>query len=242
MRAHSIGRQVVAAVGVVLALGMHDPAGSGRGAGSAIYRVAVRSRVIALSFDDGPDPRWTPIVLRVLARYHAHATFFLVGAHARAFPGYVRAELAAGDEIGDHTWSHPVLTRLPRVGIEHEIARGAAALERAGAPSPKLFRPPYGSTDETVGGIVRAAHLRMVLWNVGVEHYVDHAREPVALRQLLRAIRPGSIVLAHDGGGVDRNRTIAALPLLLGALAEHNFQFTTVSSLLRAGRPETTRR
>jgi peptidoglycan/xylan/chitin deacetylase (PgdA/CDA1 family) len=215
--------------------------GSARRTSPAIFRVAVRSRVIALSFDDGPDPRWTPTVLRVLARHRAHATFFVIGARAFAFPVYVRRELAAGDEIGDHTWSHPDLSELPRARVEKEIASGAAAIEWAGAPRPTLFRPPFGFFDDTVATVARADGLRMILWNLAVEHYVDHAGERVALARLLHAIRPGAIVLAHDGGTVDRSRTIAALPLLLDELAARGYRFTTVSALIAAGRPEATR-
>ncbi len=207
----------------------------------AIYRVDTRSRVIALTFDDGPDPRWTPTVLRLLAREHAHATFFLIGTRALAFPAYVRAELAAGDQVGDHTWSHPDLTDLSRARVEREIARGAWAVERAGAPRPVFFRPPLGWSDHTVAAVARADHLRTILWNVAVEHYVDHASEAIALERLLHAIRPGSIVLAHDGGAVDRSRTIAVLPLLLQDLARRGYRLTTVSALLAAGTPETTR-
>jgi peptidoglycan/xylan/chitin deacetylase (PgdA/CDA1 family) len=195
---------------------------------------------VALSFDDGPDPRWTPSVLATLARYHAHATFFLVGSRVDAFPGFVRAELVAGDEIADHTWSHPLLTRLSRGAVQEQIERGAAALERAGAPVPTLFRPPYGKTDPTIDDAVRADHLRLVLWNVAVEHYVDHATEQAALHTLLRLIGPGAVILAHDGGG-DRSRTIALLPLLLDQLAHRGYRFATVSTLLASGRPETTR-
>ena len=240
MRARPGGARLAAAAGAALTLGA-GLAGSSSGGGSAVYRVAVRSRLIALSFDDGPDPRWTPTVLRVLARYHAHATFFVVGTQAGAFPRYIRSELAAGDEVGDHTWSHPVLTRLARADVRQQIGRAAAVVERDGAPSPKLFRPPYGSTDATVDDVVRADHLRLVLWDVAVEHFVDHVRRRIALGQLLRAIHPGSIVLAHDGGAVDRSRTIAVLPLLLGSLAERGYRFATVSRLIASGRPETTR-
>ncbi len=238
----SIGRLVGAVVILaVVAAGLEGLAGiAGRG-GSAVYEVSVHSRVIALSFDDGPDPRWTPRVLRLLARYRAHATFFVVGSRVRAYPGLVRAEVASGDEVGDHTWSHPLLTPLSRRQVGQEIGAAAAAIEATGAPAPTLFRPPYGRSDGTVVAAVRSARMRVILWNVALEHYVDHAPERVALAELVRLIRPGTILLAHDGGG-DRSRTLALLPPLLDALTSWGYQFTTVSALLASGDPETFRR
>ncbi len=229
--------------------------GSGFGAGSyaerghaarsgllpPIARVVTRDRVIALTFDDGPDPRWTPAVLRLLARYHARATFFLIGARATAFRGLVRDELAAGDELGNHTWSHPDLRQLPPARIEWELQSGARAIERAGAPPPRLFRPPMGWTNEIVDALAEAQGSRTILWTVAVEHFVDHESRPLAVRRLLQLIRPGTIVLAHDGGSVNRSRTIAALPALLEGLAERGYRFTTVSNLLELGRASSKR-
>src|SRR5207302_1523557 len=87
----------------------------------AVFRVVTRQRMVALTFDDGPDPRWTPRVLALLQQYHAHATFFEVGKNVAAHPDLVHAVLADGDEVGDHTWDHPDLEIVPTVIVNQEI-------------------------------------------------------------------------------------------------------------------------
>ncbi len=199
----------------------------------ALFRVQTHDRVVALTLDDGPDPRWTPTVLSLLERYRARATFFLIGRHALAYPAWVAAELAAGDEIGDHSYSHPDLRRLPASTVAHELDQGAQAIVRAGAPWPKLFRPPMGFTDATVERVADAQSFRTILWSVAVERYVDHLPLARAVAEILSRIRPGSIILAHDGGVPDRRRTLAALPLLLRGLQSRSYRVVDVSQLLQ---------
>src|SRR5437763_10715233 len=117
----------------------------------AVVRVDTHQRLVALTFDDGPDPRWTPRVLDLLREYHAHATFFEVGKNVVAHPDLVHAVLADGNEVGDHTWDHPDLDLMSPAQVDQEIERGADAIRQVGAPAPRYFRPPKGLTDEAVG-------------------------------------------------------------------------------------------
>ncbi|MGI9034021.1 MAG: polysaccharide deacetylase family protein [Acidimicrobiales bacterium] len=206
--------------------------------GAVVFGVRTNQHLVALTFDDGPDPRWTPQVLALLHRFHATATFFDVGRQVLARPDLVQAELAAGNQIGDHTWSHPDLATLSPSAVQAEIAKGADALRSAGAPEPHLFRPPYGYTDEAVGVLADASQYRTVFWNLTVERFVDHA-DGVAggVARMLTRVRPGTIILAHDGGVPDRSRTLAALPLLLGGLASRGYRVVDVDTLLRAASP-----
>ena len=199
---------------------------------AAVREVRTSARVVALSFDDGPDPRWTPATLAVLARYGAHATFFVVGRHVVEYPELVREELAAGDELGNHTYSHVRLDRLPLDLVRSEVEQGASAIEVVGGRAPALFRPPLGKTTGTVARIVGAQHERLILWSAAVEHYVDHHSSRVAVRALLARVHPGSIILAHDGGPPDRDRTLAALPAILEGLRARGYRLVTVSTLL----------
>ena len=220
---------MIAAAGLA-ALAATAVAVQGKGTGP-LRAVALRERAVALTFDDGPDPRYTPVVLRLLAREEAHATFFLIGRRALAQRALLRAELAAGDEIGDHTLDHAILTRLSPGAAAREITAGASAIVAAGAPRPTLFRPPLGKLDATVTREVSAARLRIVLWSVAVERETDHNPTARAVSDLLRKIRPGAIVLAHDGGPPDRRGTLAALPALLRELRARGYRIVTVGEL-----------
>src|SRR5262249_51432874 len=124
--------------------------GRASGGGRVLRRVDVRERVVAFSFDDGPDPRWTPRVLQLLRHFHATATFFVTGLNARLHPGLIHQELGQGGEIADHTYTHPYLVRLTAAAVQAQIERTIAAIERDRAPRPRLFRPPYGLLDDTV--------------------------------------------------------------------------------------------
>lgn len=208
------------------------------GAPGPLRSVQLDERAVALTFDDGPDPRYTPVVLRLLARYGAHATFFLIGSRALAQRALLRAELAAGYEIGDHTLDHSTLTRLSPAAAGREIAAGASAIAAAGAPRPTLFRPPLGELDAAVVRDAAADRLRVVLWSVAVERETDHDPTATAVSDLLRKIRPGTIVLAHDGGPPSRAATLAALPSLLRELRARGYRIVTVSELLRLARED----
>ena len=207
------------------------------GARGTLRRVALPpgDRAVALSFDDGPDRVWTPLVLAELARAHAAATFFDVGVRAAARPDLVRQELALG-EVQDHTETHRDLLRLSRAEAIAEITAGATSIGRSGAPRPTLFRPPLGHITTALVDAARRAGLRTVLWSVAVERYTDHVGTAAAVRDVLARVRPGSIVLAHDGGPPGRARTVAALPLLLEGLHRLGYRVLTVSQLLALAR------
>jgi len=208
-----------------------------RGAGrrQGIFGVHTAQRIVALTFDDGPDPRWTPQVLDLLHRYDATATFFDTGINAVAHPDLIAAEVASGNEIGDHTWSHAHLPTLSTAAMEAEIVKGAEAIHAAGGPLPGLFRPPYGASDDAIRVVAEAEGYRTVWWDVAVEHYVNHtAQTAEGVEAVLGRIRPGSIVLAHDGGVPDRTRTLRALPLLLDGLKARGYRVVSVGTLLAA--------
>jgi len=170
------------------------------------------------------------------------ATFFVIGRLAAAHPGLVRAELAAGDEVENHTYRHPRLAAyrseallLAPSQISRELARTTAAIERDGAPRPWLFRPPYGLGvfNPVLVGIASRQRMLTVGWNVALEHYIlNPAPLATQVRRMVRAIGPGSIILAHDGQR-RRERTLAALPLLLRALQQRCYAVVPVEQLLR---------
>jgi peptidoglycan/xylan/chitin deacetylase (PgdA/CDA1 family) len=188
-----------------------------------------RAREVALTFDDGPST-YTPRILRVLAQWHVPATFFVIGREARAYPQFVRAEARAGNEVGDHTQTHAPMSALSAGGQHAQIADAADAIRAAGAPFPKLWRPPYGLFNSTTISILRSLGMLMVMWTVDTS---DYARPGVSRIEYtaLSGARPGAIILMHDGGG-NRSETVASLPKIISALRRRHFKLVTVPQLL----------
>lgn len=177
--------------------------------------------VAYLTFDDGPSPTWTPQVLALLARHHAHATFFAIGSRSLHHPELVRAELAAGDAVGDHTWTHPHLTRLTQAQVAKELTDGADFLHALGAPS-RCFRPPFGETDPAVVAVADRLHLHQYLWTTESKDWT-HAPAAQDLQRARAGLRPGAIIVFHDGDGSGSAQSVAALGELLDAAAQQGY-------------------
>ena len=201
-----------------------------------VIAVQLEERVVALSFDDGPDPRWTPTVLAELAAAGARATFFVTGEHVRAHPDLVRAVAAAGHEVANHTDTHPHFDGLPAAMVADEVQRAAVAIEAAGVRAAPLFRPPRGRYDGEALQAVTGLGVQTVGWTVCFERWLR--RGPVlGVEEAVARVRPGGIVLAHDGGIPDRAATVAALRGLLARLAQEGYRVVTVGELLALGPP-----
>jgi peptidoglycan/xylan/chitin deacetylase (PgdA/CDA1 family) len=188
-----------------------------------------RHREVALTFDDGPSP-YTPQVLRILAATHTPATFFVIGRSASTYPSYIADEVAAGQEVGNHTESHPALGQLSAAGQADQLTEATAAIRRAGAPAPVLMRPPYGSLDSTTLQVLKAQRMLMVLWSVDTSDYARPGVNRIVYTAVSGA-QPGAIVLMHDGGG-DRAETVAALPRIIARLRQRGYRLVTVSQLV----------
>jgi peptidoglycan-N-acetylglucosamine deacetylase len=185
----------------------------------------VPGRVIALSFDDGPDPTFTPEVLQILAAAGVKATFCLIGRQARAHPDLVRAIAAQGDTLCDHTETHPHLNRLPPAQIEAQIVPPAQFIRDTVGVRPAFVRPPWGNVN---GDVIAAAHahgLRVLGWSVDTSDYL-RPDPAVLVARVLAAAQPGGIVLMHDGGG-DRSHTVAALPAIIAQLEARGYTLVT---------------
>ena len=204
-----------------------------RMAGSHPRSYTMPARTVALTFDDGPDPTWTPKILAVLRHYHVPGTFFLVGAHAASDPGLVREELRDGDEVGSHTYTH---ANLATAGWreDFELTLTQNALAGVAGIRTRLLRMPYSSEpDALTAADWRAAE------RAGRDGYLvvltsldttDWARPGVA--HIVAAATPrgrrGAIIMFHDGGG-DRAQTVAALPAIITQLRARGYRFTTVT-------------
>jgi peptidoglycan-N-acetylglucosamine deacetylase len=184
---------------------------------------------VALTFDDGPGPYTTQLV-HTLDALHVHATFFAIGDQERYFSAGTLAELRSGDVVGDHTETHPMMALLSAHEQHEQLFEQILRIQLLDGPTPRLFRPPYGSFDATTFKEMRALHLLMVLWSVDTS---DYAKPGVAaiVRRALAGARPGAIILMHDGGG-DRSETIAALPAIVRGLRQRGLHPVTVPRLL----------
>jgi peptidoglycan/xylan/chitin deacetylase (PgdA/CDA1 family) len=202
---------------------------------SLVYQGPSRGREIALTFDDGPwDQPRTLDFLRVLEREHVPATFFEIGSQIAGYdPGGVAEKqmLLDGDMIGDHTWSHPVMTALSASAQRAQLAMTAAAIKRAtGGFEPCLFRAPYGAVDP---GLLRVAHslgMATIQWNVDPRDWSLPGVSAI-VANVVANTRDGSIVIQHFGGG-PRYQTLAALPQEIAALRRRGYTFVTVAQML----------
>lgn len=202
-------------------------------AGEAIRGVETDQKVIALTFDDGPDPTTTPLVLDLLARYHAHATFFVIGSEAERNPDLLRAIVATGHEIGSHSFSHRRVTRMSQATLAEELKLTAAVIDDACGVKPIYFRPPDYALSPAAGKTLSDHGYAIVLWDNDARDWERPGADRIAARVVENA-RPGGIVLMHDGGG-DRTQTVAALEITLQNLSGQGYRFLTLSELLRVG-------
>jgi peptidoglycan/xylan/chitin deacetylase (PgdA/CDA1 family) len=188
-----------------------------------LYYISDADKAIALTIDDGPDPVYTPQVLRVLHRYQVTATFSMIGLHVTAYPQLARAVAGAGHRICNHTWTHSDLVgmRLPRV--KDELARASHAIQAATGVQPTLFRAPYGAWSAAV--IRQCGRMDMIPLDWSVDPR-DWARPGVRsiVRNIMKNTQPGSIILEHDGGG-NRSQTVEALRIVLPRLLDEGYHF-----------------
>ncbi len=183
----------------------------------------VGAHEVALTFDDGPT-EYTQAVVNALRAAGVSATFFTVGYEAAARPDLLRVEAAAGMSVQAHSWDHPDLTRLSPAAIDDELTRSVNAVISAIGTRPRCFRPPYGSTNNTVVNEAAKLGLTQILWNVDPSDYLRPGTGTIVSRVLAAATGRGLVVGIHDGGG-DRSQTVAAIPAMVAGLRARGYTF-----------------
>jgi len=199
--------------------------------GPALGKIESDRKVVALTFDDGPNPDATPKILDTLRQKGVRATFFVLGSHAERWPELVRRIAHEGHQIGNHGYFHRKLQFKSPFYVSRDIRLGIRAIKRAGAPAPKYFRAPHGFRSPWTTPIASSYGERTVGWSLGVWDSDRPGVEEI-VRRTLEGIEPGSIVLLHDGDGYnpdgDRMQTAAALPMIIDRLKQEGYEFATL--------------
>jgi peptidoglycan/xylan/chitin deacetylase (PgdA/CDA1 family) len=230
-----------ATVGTAIFLGQYPTA---QVYGKTIHRERAAGRRIAMTFDDGPNPKHTPGLLELLARHDAKATFFLVGKWAEREPALIREIVAAGHAIGNHTHTHPTMPAHPAKRIREELRRCREAVEASGetfstVDGASLMRPPYGRRRPGTLRTMREEGYVPVTWSITCYDWRDRTTEKRITRRGRRA-KEGDIILLHDGSweapAADRHKSVEAAQAILESHGEKGFEFVTVPQLVAAAR------
>jgi len=199
-----------------------------RSHGSAVYTHGPARYRVAIGFDDGPATD-TPAFVSMLARNHAQATFFMVGRQITStYRATVLRELREGDVPADHTFTHSDLTHTG--DVHGQLQSTLATIRAQSGYTPCVFRPPYGAFNDSVVRSARSLGLATVTWNVDPSDYLQPGTATI-VRRVLAQVRPGSIIISHDGGG-PRGQTLAAYPQIISALRRRGYGIVTIPELL----------
>jgi len=187
------------------------------------------SRMVALTFDDGPWPIYTERILDVLAEHDAKATFFMLGVRVKRAPAVAARVAREGHLVANHSLSHRSFGTSSSKETKRQIVKGREAIKQATGVDTPWLRPPYGAMRDSAWRIAKKTDSRVVRWSVDSEDWKKRGAGKLAKR-VIKQVRPGSVVLFHDGGG-DRSETVAALPVIIEQLRARGYVFVTVEEL-----------
>jgi len=207
--------------------------------GAVVYQGPSVEKLVALTYDDGPNPPYTLQILDILDKYSVKATFFLVGENVRTYPEVARTIVQRGHQVGNHTFHHEDLLKLNRTQMDKEIDATTDLIEAATGVSPKVFRPPHGFRDPVVLEQAKERNLRVVQWSVMPRDWKKPGAEVIAER-VVRQVHNGAIILMHDGDGLnhggDRSQSVTATELVIQRLQQQGYRFVTIDELLASNR------
>nr|WP_245912455.1 polysaccharide deacetylase family protein [Calothrix elsteri] len=186
--------------------------------------------VIALTYDDGPNPPYTNELINILNRLEIKATFFTIGQNIEAHPEIIKMLVTSGHEVGNHSYSHQKLIWKKPNFVTREINQTDELLRKLGVTNEILFRAPFGFKRFTLPYILNRMQKKHILWNVDPKDYQENNPELIA-NHVVENVTPGAIILLHDGGS-DRTATIAATEIIITKLQAQGYRFLTVSHML----------
>ena len=193
------------------------------------------SRQIALTYDDGPNDPHTLRLLEVLAKHGVQATFFLIGSYVQQRPDLAREIVQAGHVVGNHTFTHPLLTFKSDAEIRQELSQCRHALQDAIGEHSNLFRPPFGGRRPGVLRAARELGMKPIMWNVTGYDWTAPPAEVIE-RKVAKQIRGGDVILLHDGGhnqmGADRSQTVIATDHLITRYKAEGYDFLTIPQMM----------
>lgn len=219
---------------LVFFIGFHTSADKGRPyyeqTGEVFWDIDTQEKIVAITFDDGPDDKYTTQVLDLLAEYNVKATFFIIGKNAEKHPEVILRQFEEGHELANHTYSHPWNTTLKR--IEEELQKTNNIIYSITGFKPTLFRPVGGLyTDGMIDVAVENGYtVIMWSWHQDTEDWKDPGVNKIT-GKVLDGTKPGDVILFHDGGS-DRTQTVEALKEILPELKKQGYQFVTISEML----------
>lgn len=200
-----------------------------------IHRIDTQRKVVALTFDDGPDPKYTPLILETLHKNGVPATFFVLGSQVDKYPKIISWVKKAGHEIGNHGYYHHDLHRLTEQEIYDDIKRAEKSIWLQTGILPQYYRPPGGVLTHDVMNAVQASGYDIIHWSVDPRDWSLQRTAAVIAKSVKSHITSGDIVLFHDGG-LNQRQTIKALQELITDLKSKGYKFVTVSHLLEQGK------
>ncbi|NGQ95247.1 polysaccharide deacetylase family protein [Brevibacillus sp. SYP-B805] len=200
-----------------------------------IHRIDTQKKVVALTFDDGPDARYTPLILETLHQNGVPATFFVLGAQVDKYPKVMQWIKKAGHEIGNHGYHHCDLHKLTEQEIYDEIKRTERSIYRTTGVLPQYYRPPGGVMTHDVWNAVQSSGYDLIHWSVDPRDWSLERTASVIANSVKKNVSSGDIVLFHDGG-LNQRQTLAALQELITDLRARGYKFVTISQLLEASR------
>ena len=199
-----------------------------------LWSVDTSTPVVALTFDDGPNPDFTPPLLDTLRDLDVSATFFVVGRNAEKYPYIVSRITTEGHEIGNHTYSHRFLGLQTAARIGAELDKTTEIIRRIAGVTPSFFRPPQGLFTPTILNIAESRDLKTVIGDVYPRDPYNPGTDAI-VKRVLKRVEPGSIIILHDGSRwrwMSRSQTVAAVPIIIRELRKRGYRFLTVSELL----------
>lgn len=197
-----------------------------------VFRVDTDKKLVALTFDDGPHPYFTPMLLEVLSQERAPATFFLLGRQVEKYPRIAARIVREGHELGNHGYSHRAMRFLSWKDIYREIRKTERLVAYHVGVKTTLFRPPYGEIVPMIVNVNRYAGYKLIRWSIDPKDWDQSRNAATIAEHVLTAVKPGDVLLFHDGGR-NQEEAIQAVRQIIRVLKKQGYQFVTVSQLLK---------